>query len=328
MHRGPDYTDPRGTPYPCGYLGEGASEVAVEYGGVTDGVQYDHPPSAHGFVLPRNVQHGSFASPSMRCAVGYNVLLPPDYDTSPDRSYPPVYYLHGRGDDENYLFLPSEASVCEVLLSAMEEQRVTPCVFVMAHAGRHAGYVDAANGSVMGETMLVDELIPHIDATFRTIPTQRCLQGWSMGGQGVLVLAFKHPTLFSSVVAMAPGLCTGDELVVELPAVFATMFSSVQQHDETSAWAWAERNAEAIKASGLGISIIHGKKDPQLYRSQRMHAVLGQWGIEHSYLEVDGVGHESGKMYTVFSVSGMWFHAHHQLKKDEKEAQLQQRPKL
>ena len=35
-----------------------------------------------------------------------------------------------------------------------------------------------------------------------------------MGGQGALLLAFKYPALFSSAIGMAPGLCTGEELLV------------------------------------------------------------------------------------------------------------------
>ena len=111
------------------------------------------------------------------------------------------------------------------------------------------------------------------------------IQGWSMGGQGALLLAFKHPALFSSVVAMAPGLCTGAELKEELPQVFAVMHGSnngssgsvcsssgsgsgggggngsakedsedadVKEYDRTSAWGWVERNAEAIRDGGSG----------------------------------------------------------------------------
>ena len=44
-----------------------------------------------------------------------------------------------------------------------------------------------------------------------------------MGGQGALLLAFKYPSLWSSVIAMAAGLCTGQELVDELPQVFEVM---------------------------------------------------------------------------------------------------------
>ena len=46
-----------------------------------------------------------------------------------------------------------------------------------------------------------------------------------MGGQGALLLAFKYPALFSSAIGMAPGLCTGQELLVRqtLPPLSAPL---------------------------------------------------------------------------------------------------------
>jgi endo-1,4-beta-xylanase len=55
----------------------------------------------------------------------------------------------------------------------------------------------------MMETTVIKELIPHIDATYRTLTTQdgRAIQGGSMGGMGSLKFAFKYPGLFSSAAS-------------------------------------------------------------------------------------------------------------------------------
>ena len=223
--------------------------------------------------------------------------------------YPVVYYLHGRGDDENYLLLESEGGFCEILYAAMAQAMVPEVIFVMAHAGRHAGYCDSVSGSVMGETCIINELLPHIESNYRTTG-ERALQGWSMGGQGALVLAFKHPTLWSSVVAMASGLCTGEELQEELPQVFDEMHSSVEQYDENSAWAWVKKNAKILRTSPA-LQIICGEKDSQLYRSQRMHEQLDELRIAHGFQIIEGVGHESAKIYPFSAMVGMLFHADH-----------------
>ena len=142
--------------------------VPTEYEGTAAGVAFDHPPADAGLALPPGVEHGSFVSASMGCEVGYNVLLPPGYAAGAHRleklatRYPVVYYLHGRGDDENYQLLESEGGFCELLSSAMEQGGVPEVIYVMAHAGKHAGYADAVDGSVMGETMIVGELLPHV----------------------------------------------------------------------------------------------------------------------------------------------------------------------
>jgi endo-1,4-beta-xylanase len=68
-------------------------------------------------------------------------------------------------------------------------------------------YSDSFDGQWMAETTVIEELVPHIDATYRTIANRdgRAIQGMSMGGFGALKLAFKYPDLFSSVVAFAGG---------------------------------------------------------------------------------------------------------------------------
>ena len=224
--------------------------------------------------------------------------------------YPVVYYLHGRGDDENYLLQESEGGFCELLFAAMSQKMVPEIIFVMAHAGRHAGYCDAESGSVMGESCVVKELLPHIESNYRTTG-ERALQGWSMGGQGALLLAFKYPTLWSSVVAMAAGLCTGAELKEELPQVFDEMHASVGDYDDSSAWAWVKKNAALLSRGSPALQIICGDQDSQLYRSQRMHELLDELGIEHGYQEIEGVGHERAKIYPFSGMVGMLFHADH-----------------
>ena len=53
--------------------------------------------------------------------------------------------------------------------------------------------------------MDIEELIPHINSTYRTIPSRegRTITGFSMGGGVAASMAFKYPDLFSSVVAYA-----------------------------------------------------------------------------------------------------------------------------
>jgi hypothetical protein len=41
----------------------------------------------------------------MNVNVGYNVVLPPEYDSHPNARFPVVYVLHGAGADENCFLL-------------------------------------------------------------------------------------------------------------------------------------------------------------------------------------------------------------------------------
>jgi endo-1,4-beta-xylanase len=64
-------------------------------------------------------------------------------------------------------------------------------------------YVDWKDGSAPMETIIVKELVPHIDATYRTIATRegRLLDGYSMGGYGAARLGFKYHDLFLAVAS-------------------------------------------------------------------------------------------------------------------------------
>jgi S-formylglutathione hydrolase FrmB len=78
---------------------------------------------------------------------------------------------------------------------------------------QNSKYMDAAPGSPMSgiemfESQFINELIPFIDANYRTQASRdgRAIMGFSGGGQGALRLAFKYPALFSSVEGMSSGL--------------------------------------------------------------------------------------------------------------------------
>ena len=258
--------------------------------------------------LPTGVEHKTFTSASMKTEVGYNIYLPAAYAAEPNRRFPVIYYLHGRGGTESSLLM-----AFGLLDKAITDGKVPPLIYVHAMAGRDSGYVDAPDGSVMGETVVIKELIPHIDATYRTISTRegRAVQGFSKGGQGALLFAFKFPEMFSSAIGYGAGLASGAELKRELPAVFKQMHNDdVAQFDDTSAWAWARRNAGKLK-TGIAISLALGDRDQHLDRNRRMHALLNELKIPNLYKELPGVGHDTGRVYNDIGVEGLKFHAAH-----------------
>ena len=54
------------------------------------------------------------------------------------------------------------------------------------------------------ETYLLDRVVPYLGSRWSTGPGQVGLLGIGMGGQGALRLAYKHPTTFPVVAALAP----------------------------------------------------------------------------------------------------------------------------
>lgn len=159
-----------------------------------------NPPSA-ARTHPRRV-HATFISPSMAVPVGFNIYLPPGYETleAAEKRYPVIYYLHGGRPGNESLTIDLARKVDAAVTSGA----VRPMIFVWVNGGEVSHY---NYGNSLGEDVFVKELIPFIDRTYRTIATRggRALQGFSQGGRGTTRIMFKYPELFVSAAPGGPG---------------------------------------------------------------------------------------------------------------------------
>jgi len=142
--------------------------------------------------------------------VAYAVYVPPDYASSA-RRYPVVYLLHGYTDDESGWIQFGEVGWAADRAIAAGE--IPPMIIVMPDGGV-SFYVNDAAGKVRWEDMFVQELIPHIDAAYRTRPSAefRGVAGLSMGGWGTLIYAFRHPELFAAGAAFSAAVWSDEEI--------------------------------------------------------------------------------------------------------------------
>ena len=136
----------------------------------------------------------------------YAVYLPPDYETS-QRSYPVLYLLHGGGDDQSGWVQFGE--VLHIADKAIREGKATPMVIVMpdANTGRR-GYFNDVSGSWRYEDFFFDELIPHVERTYRVRSDKRyrAVAGLSMGGGGTFMYALHRPDMFSSAAPLSASI--------------------------------------------------------------------------------------------------------------------------
>lgn len=148
------------------------------------------------------VEHRSFRSPSMEIEVGYNVYLPAAYVRGKGR-FPVIYFLHGAGGTEN----SDAGAFSELMARLVEAKKIPPAICVYPNGGL-SGYRDQPEQKVMGETLIIKELVPLIDRTYRTQVRRegRTITGFSMGGGGAVRLALKYPDLFSAAGSWAGAL--------------------------------------------------------------------------------------------------------------------------
>jgi enterochelin esterase-like enzyme len=133
----------------------------------------------------------------------FAIYLPPDYETS-QRSYPVLYLLHGGGDDHTGWVQFGE--VQSITDKAIREGNATAMIIVMpdANTGRR-GYFNDVKGDWRYEDFFFQELMPHIEKTYRTKNEKRyrAVSGLSMGGGGSFMYALHRPDLFAAACPLS-----------------------------------------------------------------------------------------------------------------------------
>jgi S-formylglutathione hydrolase FrmB len=167
---------------------------------------------------------------------------------------------------------------------------------IVSPAGGNSFYINS-KGGVRYEDAIVKDLIPYIESTYRAIGTRngRAIQGISMGGFGALMIAFKHPELFSSVTTHCAALFTelpkpsGDPRRAQFIASLIGNIFGDPPDDEffqsNNPIKLAEVSAAAIKKSGIKIYFDVGEQDR--YGFQQTNKVfddkLNAVGIPHEF---------------------------------------------
>ena len=130
------------------------------------------------------------------------VYLPPGYDSQPRRRYPAAYLLAGF-NSRGTVFLndtPGDENIAQRLDRLIASGAIAPMIVVMPDCLTRLGGSQYINSPATGryEDHLVDELVPYIDRTYRTLASRatRAVVGKSSGGYGALMLAMRHPDLF------------------------------------------------------------------------------------------------------------------------------------
>lgn len=247
-------------------------------------------------VSATRVTQGFFDSRAGGVRVSYHVYLPAQYAREPQRRFPVVYWLHGSGGGVGGI-----PRLVQHVDAAIAAGQVQPFIVIFVNGLKNGMYVDWKDGSAPIETMIVRELVPHVDATYRTIATRqgRLLDGYSMGGYGAARLGFKFPELFATASLMGAGPLQAD---LESNAPRATkqraadVLSATYGGDpafflQVSPRTLAAQNARVI-AQTLRVRMVIGSRDETYANNREFHEYLQRLGIPHEWIVLEGVGHD------------------------------------
>ncbi len=175
------------------------------------------------------------------------IILPPDYESSGKR-YPVIYGLTGFTGSGPMLLNVSawQPNLQQRIDRLMAEGKLHPAIYVLPDCFTRYGGSQYVNSTAIGryEDYVVDELVPHVDRTYRTIagPAGRGVFGKSSGGYGALTLGMRHPEVFGAVA------CHSGDMYFELVYLpdFPKFLNAIQKAGGLEKW-WIEFERKAKK---------------------------------------------------------------------------------
>jgi enterochelin esterase family protein len=279
------------------------SRTYIGYGLETSGIEVPEPGADYYAI--KNVPHGevrerwyfSKTTGQWRHALVYT---PPDYDKDPKTRYPLLLLQHGSGEDESGWTRQGKAQF--ILDNLIAAGKARPMIVVMDRG--YAARPGAPNTGVgpkitlertriafsAFEDVVIHDLIPSIDASYRTLVDRehRAMAGLSMGGMQTLFITLHHPETFAYVASFSGPIVPNMSGERTVEAGMHDPFDSKTAYE--GALANAARVNETFKLLWLGV----GTEEPEPFRSSIGSAVhsLQASGVKLVYFESAGTAHE------------------------------------
>lgn len=231
--------------------------------------------------------------------VAYSVLLPPEYDAHGE-PLPLCLFLHGGGGSRRDL------QGLQPLIAAGRARSTLPPMVVASLSAGDSLFMDFRDGSERWDSLIQGPWLAHLRSRYRVQDTAAgtLLMGLSMGGHGVLRMAFAEPERFHAVAALEPGI---DAALAYADVLPETRFWRSQELLEkiygspVDADYWADTNpatlavkqAGRIRASGLAILLEAGDQDflDLHLAAESLHRLLWDRQIPHEYHSIRWANH-------------------------------------
>lgn len=241
------------------------------------------------FAQASTVQLVTFDSETLGREYTYSVYLPTGYDSS-NLSYSVLYLLHGAGGNaQSWITNGRVIPTLDRLITAGD---IPPMIVVMPG---HSESWWADGNNEPAQTAIFDDLMPHVEATYRTINERsgRLVAGLSAGGFGTINFIMQFPEMFAAGAALSPAA-----YVPAPPSDSSANRHAVFQTDgEFDPEVWASLNypsfIDGYLESGITVPLYLNSGDHDVFDIAYHAAVLFQRLREHQpnaveYRVVDG----------------------------------------
>lgn len=261
-----------------------ASETFFGVGRMMSGIEIPAPDQD--FYTPKNVPHGQIRECYYISDVkkGYNrffVYTPPEYDNNLNNRYPVLYLQHGMGEDERGWITQGKLNI--IVDNMIAAGRCKPMLIVVSNGDIGAMFRPKPGEDVnearkhFGERftpMLLDEIIPYVEKTFRVITDRnnRAMAGLSWGGYQTFQIVLNNLDRFSYVGGFSGAGIFNPQ--ADLRTVYNGVFSDSTTFNKK------------IHTFFLGIGSEEGK------RMKALSDALKDIGIKSTYYVSEGTAHE------------------------------------
>lgn len=228
------------------------------YGSVRWESGIEVPAHDQDFYALKNVPHGFvqqilFPSPSTNSSRRAFVYTPPGYNSDTKKKYPVLYLQHGWGEDETAWSNQGHANL--IMDNLIADGKIQPFIIVMTYGMTNEVKFGGLRNFKADtfQTVLVDELIPYVDANFRTLSNRnnRAMAGLSMGGFETHTITLAKPDVFGYWGLLSGGNYTPAELEGKMKPKF--IFISYGSKETRGAEALPKVEAD-LKAAGYNVA--------------------------------------------------------------------------
>ena len=226
--------------------------------------------------------------------MAYEVWAPADFVPDEER-LPLLVFLHGGGDNENAFDKAKVGQHLDEQLAA----GLIPRVIVVVPNGEFGFWENWYDGSKNYRDWVIDEVIPAVQAEYKTLPCpQHChVGGVSMGGHGTLRFAWFHPDIFNSASVLSAPIFDAKaikdfsrrwyvKLFIPVDNIWGPSKDTQRIDSEDVYQQWTRQ--EDLKGMRLFVGVAKKDRKEIIELNRKFHNHLETHDIEHVYLEFEG----------------------------------------